>query len=327
MAKDDDWDADDLEDEEDYDDEEDDEDDDADKEDSARSKRLVVASLKILVSLALLGGAAIIVFAPGKIPANLTAKVKQATPFIEQAKRQVSSAASKITASDKKAPTPPRIAPAREPEAARPAAPVDFAQKREMPITAEPVEKNAEQPVEQPAKPQQNRFNISGRGQIPDLLTAISNDPQLKDILLKADVYTFEKLPKLRPFIKSLILRWAKTNSYPMVEALTGVPFKTFEDHVLVELLPFTTLKQAGLTPSYDERLIKESPSNAAGTLFTYLKPVVDALDSDKDKIDTVEPIATFFVYKCGGKKDCLMSLDLLIEMLGLTEYKDKLPQ
>ena len=61
--KDDDWDLNDLnEDEDDYDDDEedadgDDDNSDEDAEDSARSKRLIFASLKILVSLALLAAA------------------------------------------------------------------------------------------------------------------------------------------------------------------------------------------------------------------------------------------------------------------------------
>ena len=120
MAKNDDWDADDLDDEI----ENGNSGDTADAEDSARSRRLLFGALKIIVSLALLGGAAVFLFAPEKIPAPVMDKLKQASPVVKQARHRVESVISKITDGDKPtAPAPAAVAPVSKP-------PVNFAQKR-----------------------------------------------------------------------------------------------------------------------------------------------------------------------------------------------------
>ncbi len=317
MAKNDDWDADDLDDEI----ESGNNDDVADAEDSARSKRLFFGALKIIVSLALLGSAAIFLFAPEKIPAPALDKIKQLSPFVEQAKHRVESVVSKITDDDKPA------APASAVSAPVAKEPVNFAQKRVIPAEQPSADSANKAAQIQPAAPQphQNRFNLRGYGKVPDLLTAIASNPSLKDTLLKADVYTFEQLPKLRPFIRSFILQWAQADSPEAVEALTGVPFKTFENQVLVELLPFTTFKRAKLTPSYDANLIKETPNDAASTLFMYLKPIVDEQETTQEKLSFVEPVSAFLLYRCGRDADCLVSWDLLIDMLDLSDSKELL--
>lgn len=326
--KDDDWDLNDLEDEDtdDSDDEEDDDDDTADEEDSARSKRLILMTLKIAVSLTLLAAAGIMIFAPEKIPAPVTDKLNQVKPLVNQAKQRVENVVSKIT-KDESAPLKPADSPQiRQPAAQpRPTGPANFAQKRTLPAQ-QPAETNTETtPAARQA--QQNRFNLRGAGKIPDLLTAVSQNPSLRDTLLKADVYTFESLPRLRPFIRSFILQWANVETPAEAEALAGMPFSAFENQVLVDLLPFTTLKRAGLTPSFDGNLIKESPEEASGSLFMYLKPIVDTKETADEKLEVVEPVSTFLLYRCGHQKECLESWDLLIDMLELSEFKERLRQ
>ncbi|HBO59003.1 MAG TPA: hypothetical protein DD624_03740 [Alphaproteobacteria bacterium] len=320
MAKNDDWDADDLDDEI----ENGNSGDTADAEDSARSRRLLFGALKIIVSLALLGGAAVFLFAPEKIPAPVMDKLKQASPVVKQARHRVESVISKITDGDKPtAPAPAAVAPVSKP-------PVNFAQKRTAPAEQSPAASEVKEtaPLQNSTpQPQQKRFNLRGYGKIPDLLTAIAGNPSLKDTLLKADVYTFEQLPKLRPFVQSFILQWAQADSPEAIEQLAGVPFKTFENQVLVELLPFTTFRRAKLTPSYDANLIKETPTDAASTLFMYLKPIVDEQQTTQEKLAFVEPVSTFLLYRCGRDADCLASWDLLLDMLDLSDYKDQLKQ
>ena len=323
--KDDDWDLNDLnENEDDYDDDEEDEDgdddnSDEDAEDSARSKRLIFASLKILVSLALLAAAGVMVFAPEKIPDSVTDKLEQVKPLVGQAKQRVENIVAKI-AKDEPSPAKPADLPkiqhpAPEPKRALPA-----------PQSVENAPQQAQQP-QQPRQTQQNRFNLRGAGQIPDLLTAISQRPQLREALLKADVYTFESLPRLRPFIRSFILQWANVATTGEAATLAGMPFSDFENRVLIDLLPFTTLRRAGLTPSYDGTLIKESPEEAAASLFMYLKPIVDSKTTDNEKLAVVEPVSTFLLYRCGNRKECLESWDLLIDMLELSDFKERLRQ
>lgn len=333
--KDDDWDLNDLnEDEDDYDDDEenedgDDDDSDEDDEDSARSKRLIFASLKILVSLALLAAAGVMVFAPEKIPDSVTDKLEQVKPLVGQAKQRVENIVAKI-AKDEPSPAKPADLPKIQHPAPEPkrAEPVNFAQKRALPApqSVENAPQQAQQP-QQPRQTQQNRFNLRGAGQIPDLLTAISQRPQLREALLKADVYTFESLPRLRPFIRSFILQWANVATTGEAAALAGMPFSDFENRVLIDLLPFTTLRRAGLTPSYDGTLIKESPEEAAASLFMYLKPIVDSKTTDNEKLAVVEPVSTFLLYRCGNRKECLESWDLLIDMLELSDFKERLRQ
>lgn len=330
--KDDDWDLNDLN-EDDYDDDEEDEDgdddnSDEDDEDSARSKRLIFASLKILVSLALLAAAGVMVLAPEKIPDSVTDKLEQVKPLVGQAKQRVENIVAKI-AKDEPSPAKPADLPKIQHPATEPkrAEPVNFAQKRALPAP-QSVE-NAPQQAQQaqPQQPRQNRFNLRGAGQIPDLLTAISQRPQLREALLKADVYTFESLPRLRPFIRSFILQWANVATTGEAAALAGMPFSDFENRVLIDLLPFTTLRRAGLTPSYDGTLIKESPEEAAASLFMYLKPIVDAKTTDNEKLAVVEPVSTFLLYRCENRKECLESWDLLIDMLELSDFKERLRQ
>ncbi len=323
--KDDDWDLNDLEDEDtdaSDDEDEDDDDDTADEEDSARSKRLILTTLKIAVSLTLLGAAGVMIFAPEKIPTPVTDKLNQVKPLVNQAKQQVENVVSKITKDEPAPPKPADLPQIRQPAAQpRPTGPANFAQKRTLP---------AQQPAETtPAarQPQQNRFNLRGAGKIPDLLTAVSQNPSLRDALLKADVYTFESLPRLRPFIRSFILQWANAKTPAEVEALAGMPFSAFENQVLVDLLPFTTLRRAGLTPSFDGNLIKESPEEASGSLFMYLKPIVDTKETADEKLEVVEPVSTFLLYRCGQRQECLESWDLLIDMLELSEFKERLRQ
>ena len=98
-----------------------------------------------------------------------------------------------------------------------------------------------------------------------------------------------------------------------------------FENQVLVELLPFTTFKRAKLTPSYDANLIKETPNDAASTLFMYLKPIVDEQETTQEKLSFVEPVSAFLLYRCGRDADCLVSWDLLIDMLDLSDSKELL--
>lgn len=325
--KDDDWDLNDLDEDETDGDASDDSEDEADAEDSARSKRLLFTSLKILISLALLGAAGVMVFAPEKIPSSVTDKLNRIKPLAEQAKQRVENIVAKI-AKDEPSPETPADLPAIQHPAVKPrqTGPANFAQKRALPAAPSP-EQAKEEPAAPQQAPQQHRFNLRGAGRIPDLLTAVSQRPQLRDALLKADVYTFESLPKLRPFIRSFILQWANVATTGEAAALAGMPFDAFENQVLVDLLPFTTLKRAGLTPSYDGNLIKESPEEAAGSLFMYLKPIVDAQQTDDEKLAVVEPVSTFLLYRCGRQKECLESWDLLIDMLELSDFKERLRQ
>lgn len=319
--KDDDWDVNDL------DENDGSSDNSADAEDSARSKRLLFTSLKILVSLALLGAAGVMIFAPEKIPAPVTDKLNQVKPLMGQAKQRVENIVAKI-AKDEPSPSKPADLPQIQPAAVKPkpSSPANFAQKRALPA-AHSSEQPQKTEAEAPQQTRQHRFNLRGAGQIPDLLTAVSQRPQLRDALLKADVYTFESLPRLRPFIRSFILQWANVATTSEAAALAGMPFDAFENQVLVDLLPFTTLKRAGLTPSYDGNLIKESPEEAAGSLFMYLKPIVDAQQTDDEKLAVVEPVSTFLLYRCGHQKECLESWDLMIDMLELSDFKERLRQ
>lgn len=171
----------------------------------------------------------------------------------------------------------------------------------------------------------QKSFNLQGRGKLPDFKTAMQKDPTLKDFLVNADVYSFEKLNKFRPFVQNLIKKWAQSENIDEIEKIIEMNFDTFTTIIEVNLLPFTTLKKVGLTPSYDSNLIKENAHEASSIFYMNLQPILEHINDIDTKLDYIEPLSDFLIYHCARKHQCMIEWETLIELLGLSEYKKDL--
>ncbi|MCQ2966547.1 MAG: hypothetical protein MJ250_07430 [Alphaproteobacteria bacterium] len=171
----------------------------------------------------------------------------------------------------------------------------------------------------------QKSFNLPKRGKLIDFRTAVQKDPALKDFLINADVYSFKKLNEFRPFVQSLIKKWAQSEDIAEIEKIIEMNFETFTTLTEVNLLPFTTLKKIGLTPSYDLNLVKENAHEISSAFYINLQPILDNIKDIDEKIDYVEPLSDFLIYHCARKQQCMMEWETLIELLGLSEYKNEL--
>lgn len=355
---DDDWDSDDLEEDEDesddYDEDPELDDDEEDtprpnryihpeeraaKEDAARSRRLIWSLFKVCLSVVLIGGVCFYLFAPnGKSTLQnlFSGKTETIAPYVQQAKQKIETAYSRLKG-DKGAEKP-----ATKPMLGRRPAPV---KERPAPVAkpaAEPVAKPALAPVGAPVaarpdirpvekplvrvKPASGRqFNLSGAGDLPDLQTAMKTNPALKEALLKdKSVYTLERLWELESFVQKFVLMWAGTDSEQVVENKVKMSYATFVRRTMTELLPFTTFKTIGLTPSYDINYVKESPTEAIGKFYQALSPVLAEQTTEKG-IETLRPVVRFMKYRCGRDKECTESLEMMIQMLGYDDKKDEL--
>ena len=353
---DDDWDSDDLEDDEDEDDDEYDEDPDLDddeddrprpnkylhpeeraaKEDAARSRRMLLSGLKILLSAALLGGVAAYLFVP-TAKEDFRRSLNKLSPYVQKAKTAVENVADRFSGKKERNAAAPERPPVLRPAGTekRPALPP--AQKPapvlspERPAPSAAPERTGPAEEKKPAvetarvRPLGRRFNLSGSGDLPDLETAMKTNPALKETLLKdKSVYTLERLWQIRPFVRGFIFQWAGVDSEKAVEAKVRMPYEMFERRVLSELLPFTTFRAVGLTPSYDTNYIKEPPVEAVGKFYRALSPVL-ADQTTEQGLETLRPVVRFMQYRCGRDKECAESLERMIQMLGYDDKTDEL--
>ncbi|MCQ2913593.1 MAG: hypothetical protein MJ247_00135 [Alphaproteobacteria bacterium] len=223
-----------------------------------------------------------------------------------------------------------------KPKEEAPISPASIDKNEEISEKEIEVETNIEKTEEPKEAPQQNYantntttstkvFNLSGSGRLKDLNTTAKIRPELKKMLIQNDIYTFDQLPKIRPFLKEFIFAWTNGRTEDEVSEIIDADYKKFETKKMVEILTFTTFKRAGLVPSYNTNYVEQSPSDISSTFYVNLAPIVENISDIAEKIKYVEPCSTFLIKRCKGDENCLVSWDLLIEMLGLSEQKDNL--
>ena len=162
---------------------------------------------------------------------------------------------------------------------------------------------------------------LRGAGILPDFSTAAKRNPSLNGYLTSAEKTTFQTLGGFRPMVESMIADWAGEKDRKKIEELIGVSYRSFYNYTAASLLSQTVLKQAGLTPVRSPKMVEQDAVKAMAVVYTPLREAISAKTTVREQLKIIEPVSTFLLYLCGGDSECLVSWDLLIDMLGMKKY------
>ncbi len=185
---------------------------------------------------------------------------------------------------------------------------------------AAPVQKKAVPAA--PAKPAvRSVLALRGAGSLPDFATAAKPNRDLYDYADALHRLRFETLDKHHNLVRRMIASWTRESAPEKIEALTGVPYKTFFDRVSARVLSQTVLPKAGLTPTAGDAMIAQDPVQIMATVYPYMKVAIANKTTARGVLGSVEPVSSFLLHVCRDDTECLGSWDLLIDMLGLGKY------
>ena len=163
---------------------------------------------------------------------------------------------------------------------------------------------------------------LRGAGVLPDFSTAAKRNPSLNGYLSAAEKTTFKTLDGFRPMVENMIADWAGEKDRKKIEELTGVSYRRFYDYTAASLISQTVLeREAGLSPVRSSKMVEQTALQAMAAVYTPLREAISGKATVREQLKIVEPVSTFLLYLCGGDTECLVSWDLLIDMLGLKKY------
>lgn len=185
---------------------------------------------------------------------------------------------------------------------------------------AAPVQKKAAPAA--PVKPAvRSVLALRGAGSLPDFATAAKLNPDLYDYADALHRLRFETLDEHHNLVRRMIASWTRESAPEKIEALTGVPYKTFFNRVSARVLSQTVLPKAGLTPTAGDAMIAQDPVQIMATVYPYMKIAIANKTTARGVLGSVEPVSSFLLHVCRDDTECLGSWDLLIDMLGLGKY------
>lgn len=177
----------------------------------------------------------------------------------------------------------------------------------------------------EPARGKQDEIVLYGAGILPDFSTAAKKNPSLNAYRDKAMDMTFETLDTFHALVKDMIAEWAGETDEQKIAEIVQMPYKTFFYKTSAFLLSQTVLPQAGLTPEKSERLIRQSSVQTMALLYPKLREAMAVKTTVQDQIKTIEPVSSFLIYICRDESECMASWDLLIDMLGVKQFSQRL--
>ena len=192
-------------------------------------------------------------------------------------------------------------------------------------LSLKKTDRNAETPTVSKPESVIPPVVLFGAGVLPDFKTSAKQKPDLNSFLIAANKITFETLNTHHRLVKDMIADWTGETDEKKIEAIIQMPYKDFFNRTSASLLAQTLLRHAGLTPVNTKQLISQSPVHAMAAVYKELKPVVEATLSTQEKIRTIEPVSSFFLYICHKDSECLASWDLWIDMLGAKPFAKRL--
>lgn len=192
-------------------------------------------------------------------------------------------------------------------------APVLSIGKSEVPSVAAPSFEQPERPVPQ--------IVLRGSGILPDYSTVAKQKNALNFHLIEADQIRFETLDTYHDLLQNLIFDWTGESDPAKIQQMTGMPYQQFVNRISASLLSQTVLRQAGLTPANNRRMILQDPVQAMAAVYPRLKEAMATKKTVRDQLKTIEPVSTFLIYICNDSSECFASWDLLIDMLGAKKY------
>lgn len=173
-----------------------------------------------------------------------------------------------------------------------------------------------------PAKPAvRSVLALRGAGSLPDFATAAKLNPDLYDYADALHRLRFETLDEHHNLVRRMIASWTRESAPEKIEALTGIPYKTFFNRVSARVLSQTVLPKAGLTPTAGDAMIAQDPVQIMATVYPYMKVAIANKTTARGVLGSVEPVSSFLLHVCRDDTECLGSWDLLIDMLGLGKY------
>ena len=139
--------------------------------------------------------------------------------------------------------------------------------------------------------------------------------------MIEAEKIRFETLDTYHNLLKNMINDWTGETEPEKIEQIINMPYTQFFTQTSVSLLSQTVLKQIGLTPTGNARIVSQDPIQVMASVYPHLKKAMSEKTTVRDQLKTIEPISSFLIHICRGSVECLASWDLLIDMLGVKKY------
>ena len=162
---------------------------------------------------------------------------------------------------------------------------------------------------------------LNGAGTLPDFSTVAKHKTALNFYLIEAEKIRFETLDTYHNLLKNMINDWTGETEPEKIEQIINMPYTQFFTQTSVSLLSQTVLKQIGLTPTGNARIVSQDPIQVMASVYPHLKKAMSEKTTVRDQLKTIEPISSFLIHICRGSVECLASWDLLIDMLGVKKY------